>query len=157
MARQRDLKEFLGDSVPGADESPSARRSPGGRTASTPSSSSSDLPEIAHKRLLQPVGPRRRRVALARRVSAVKANTRAWDDLLRDEHGADEAAFAKVYPFSPALVDTLVALSGLLQRERTALKVMAQLLAKGRDVLQVTDVIPVGDLYDVMVEGATPR
>ena len=153
VARQRDLMDFLGDSVPGAE------RVAVGQTFTwwedrfdTIKLEASDLPEIAHKRLLQPVNPEAA-AALASALSAVKANTRAWDDLLRDEHGADEAAFAKVYPFSPALVDTLVALSGLLQRERTALKVMAQLLAKGRDVLQVTDVIPVGDLYDVMVEG----
>lgn len=153
VARQRDLKDFLGDSVPGAE------RVAVGQTFTwwedrfdTIKLEASDLPEIAHKRLLQPVSPDAAS-ALSSALSAVKSNTRAWDDLLRDEHGADEAAFAKVYPFSPALVDTLVALSGLLQRERTALKVMAQLLAKGRDVLQVTDVIPVGDLYDVMVEG----
>lgn len=153
VARQRDLKDFLGDSVPGAE------RVAVGQTFTwwedrfdTIRLEASDLPEIAHKRLLQPVDAAAA-AALASALAAVKANTRAWDDLLRDEHGADEVAFAKVYPFSPALVDTLVTLSGLLQRERTALKVMAQLLAQGRDVLQVTDVIPVGDLYDVMVEG----
>lgn len=153
VARQRDLKDFLGDSVPGAE------RVAVGQTFTwwedrfdTIKLEASDLPEIAHKRLLQPVSPEAA-AALAAALASVKTNTRAWDDLLRDEHGADEVAFAKVYPFSPALVDTLVALSGLLQRERTALKVMAQLLARGRDVLQVTDVIPVGDLYDVMVEG----
>ena len=153
VARQRDLKDFLGDSVPGAE------RVAVGQTFTwwedrfdTIRLEASDLPEIAHKRLLQPVDSDAA-AALAAALASVKANARAWDDLLRDEHGADEAAFAKVYPFSPALVDTLVALSGLLQRERTALKVMAQLLAKGRDVLRVTDVIPVGDLYDVMVEG----
>ena len=59
--------------------------------------------------------------------------------------------FAKVYPFSPALVDTLVGLSSTLQRERTALKAMAQLLRDGRDELTVDDIIPAGDLYDVMV------
>jgi hypothetical protein len=153
VARQRDLKDFLGDSVPGAE------RVAVGQTFTwwedrfdTITLEASDLPEIAHKRLLTPASPAGAQ-ALSAALTAVKANTKAWDDLLRDEHGADEAAFAKVYPFSPALVDTLVTLSGLLQRERTALKVMAQLLVRGRDVLQVTDVIPVGDLYDVMVEG----
>lgn len=153
VARQRDLKDFLGDSVPGAE------RVAVGQTFTwwedrfdTIRLEASDLPEIAHKRLLQPSSSAGAS-ALAAALAAVKANTRAWDDLLRDEQGADEAAFAKVYPFSPALVDTLVTLSGMLQRERTALKVMALLLANGRDVLTVDQVIPVGDLYDVMVEG----
>jgi len=37
---------------------------------------------------------------------------------------ADRGVFRKVYPFSPALVETLIAVSSVLQRERTALKVM---------------------------------
>jgi len=153
VARQRDLKDFLGDSVPGAE------RVAVGQTFTwwedrfnTIKLQASDLPEIANRRLLQPSSSAGAQ-ALTDALAAVKANARAWDDLLRDEQGADESAFAKVYPFSPALVDTLVALSGLLQRERTALKVMAQLLVNGRDIWKVTDVIPVGDLYDVMVEG----
>jgi len=36
-----------------------------------------------------------------------------------------------------------------VQRERTALKIMSELLAEGRDELTVSDVIPVGDLFDV--------
>ncbi len=38
--------------------------------------------------------------------------------------------FRKLYPFSPALVQTLIAVSSALQRERTALKVMVQLLVE---------------------------
>ena len=44
--------------------------------------------------------------------------------------------FRQVYPFSPALVQALVAVSSLLQRERTALKVMrkAGLVVEGIDL-----------------------
>ena len=61
---------------------------------------------------------------------------------------ADPEAFRKLYPFSPALVDTLVAVSSLLQRERTALKIMLQLTVDGRDCLKLGEIVPVGDLYD---------
>ena len=40
--------------------------------------------------------------------------------------GADEEAFRLTYPFSPALVSTLRSLASVMQRERTALKVMQQ-------------------------------
>ena len=40
----------------------------------------------------------------------------------------DRAQFRQLYPFSPVLVQALVALSSLLQRERTALKLLVQLL-----------------------------
>ena len=153
VARQRDLKDFLGDSIPGAE------RVAIGQTFTWWEDrfdriqlNAADLAEIAHRRLLEPSSPAGE-AAIAAALADLKRNTRAWDALLKDEQGAAEADFARVYPFSPALVDTLVALSGLLQRERTALKVMAQLLVAGRDILQVSDIIPVGDLYGVMVEG----
>ena len=47
--------------------------------------------------------------------------------------GADEAAFRRTYPFSPALVSTLRSLAAAMQRERTALKVMQQMLVDRRD------------------------
>jgi hypothetical protein len=64
--------------------------------------------------------------------------------------------FRAVYPFSPALVQTLVAVSSVLQRERTALKVMFQLLVNQRDTLALGDLVPVGDLFDVIAEGDEP-
>ena len=60
--------------------------------------------------------------------------------------------FRQVYPFSPALVETLVAVSSVLQRERTALKVMLQLLVDHRETCS-SATIPVGDLFDVIAEG----
>lgn len=157
VARQRELQAFLGESS-GAT---GAERMAVGDTFRWWEGrfdkivlESADLPKIAHKRLLEPAGP----AAAARivaAVQAVKANQGAWDTLLASEIDADESDFADVYPFSPALVDTLVALSSLLQRERTALKVMAELLAKGRDTLVIDDVIPVGDLYDAVVDSGS--
>ena len=65
----------------------------------------------------------------------------------------DRAMFRKVYPFSPALVQTLIAVSSVLQRERTALKVMMQLLVDHRETLKLGDIVPVGDLFDVVAHG----
>ena len=41
-----------------------------------------------------------------------------------------------------------------MQRERTALKVMQQMLVDHRDDLTIDDVIPVGDAFDYLVTGA---
>jgi hypothetical protein len=43
--------------------------------------------------------------------------------------------------------------SSALQRERTALKIMLQLLVNRRDTLRLGDVIPLGDLWDVVAHG----
>src|SRR5258708_2275439 len=65
----------------------------------------------------------------------------------------DRQMFRRVYPFSPALVQTLIAVSSVLQRERTALKVMVQLLVEQRDTLHVGDIVPAGDLFDAIAHG----
>ena len=43
--------------------------------------------------------------------------------------------------------------SSLLQRERTALKIMLQLLVEQKDTLKLGDIVPVGDLFDAVAEG----
>ena len=73
---------------------------------------------------------------LADAFSRLDRRSDIWDVLLDgvntdDRHrGADEAAFRLTYPFSPALVSTLRDLASVMQRERTALKVMQQMLVE---------------------------
>ena len=54
------------------------------------------------------------------------------------------------------MVETLVAVSSFLQRERTALKVMLQILVDGRETLDLGEIVPVGDLFDALAEGDEP-
>lgn len=153
VARQRDLKDFLGGSAVGAEQVSLGQSFQWWEDRFDKLTLQvTDLPEIVHRRLLQPTSDRGR-MSLEAAVARVKANPAAWKYLLDDEAGSGEVDFAKVYPFSPALVDAMIALSSLMQRERTALKIMSELLAAGRDELTVGDVIPVGDLFDVVVLG----
>src|SRR5690606_35046321 len=112
-----------------------------------------NLPEIIAGRLLQVKGPAAREQLSDAFKKTASVRQEVLDILLTRE--GDRAMFAKVYPFSPALVQTLVAISSLLQRERTALKLLLQLLVNNRR-LGVGDVIPVGDLFDVIIEGDEP-
>ena len=50
----------------------------------------------------------------------------------------------------------MIAVSAALQRERTALKLMLQLLVDRRNDLELGQLIPVGDLYDAIAEGDEP-
>ena len=84
-------------------------------------------------------------------TEAAKIREEVLDVLLT--RTADRQMFRQVYPFSPALVQTLVAVSSALQRERTALKIMLQLLVEKRQTLQVGDLVPVGDLWDAVAHG----
>ena len=153
VARQRALQDFLGGGNVGAEQvalEDSFQWWEGRFDKIT--LAAADLPEIVNKRLLTPTSEQGRR-ALAAAVDQVRANPTDFKHLLTDEAGSGAVDFAKVYPFSPALVDAMVALSAIMQRERTALKIMSELLARGRHELTVGDVIPVGDLFDVVVLG----
>jgi hypothetical protein len=74
----------------------------------------------------------------------------AWNTLLGAE---DQGAFRKLYPFSPALVDVLVALSSSLQRQRTAIKLLMEMLVEHIGDLAIGEVVRVGDLFDVLAAG----
>jgi len=88
-------------------------------------------------------------------------SAQAWDILL-DTHGeagagtatATREAFRLTYPFSPAFTHAMVDISGALQRERTALKLMQQLLVDYRDPLPVGQLMPLGAIFDVLASGA---
>lgn len=113
-----------------------------------------NLPHVAHKRLLQP-----KDAAAAQHIAdafaAVDRHPRVWDVLLGggDEGGVDEQAFRLTYPFSPALIATLRHLASAMQRERTALKVMQQMLVDRRDTMPITEIVPVGDAFEYLVTG----
>ena len=78
-----------------------------------------------------------------------------WEALLDAQGGAgDRDAFRATYPFSPAFLHAMVDISGALQRERTALKLMQQLLVDYRDMLPVGQLMPLGAIYDALVAGA---
>ena len=157
IARQRDLRELVGEHVPGA-QSLSAidilRHSEG--RFDTITLEDRNLPAIAAKRLLRPRSEQaRQQLDDVFEQVRLQLEERGERDVLLTDTG-DLDAFRRLYPFSPALVDALVALSGAMQRERTALKVMLQLLVEGRDQLQAGQLIPLGDLWDAINTGDEP-
>jgi hypothetical protein len=152
IARQRDLSELIGDSVPGADKlnfSDALKHWEGRFHKIT--LEDRNLPAIAEKRILRCKSEAARNELDAAFAQTAKIREAVMATLLTS--AGDREMFRKVYPFSPALVQTLIAVSSVLQRERTALKVMAKLLSDNRDTIEVGDLIPVGDLFDVIAHG----
>jgi hypothetical protein len=156
IARQRDLKDFLGEHVPGSEKLAFGETFRWWEDRfNRITLEDRNLPIIVEKRILRPMPGSAD--ALRHAFDGVTREPRIWNVLLEGldsdgRGGADAEAFRRTYPFSPALVSTLVALSGMLQRERTALKVMQQLLVDGRDELTLKDLIPVGDVFDILVD-----
>jgi hypothetical protein len=155
VARQRDLRDLVGENLAGSVqlqfsdvlkhwEARFHRITLDDR----------NLPAIAEKRVLRPVNEAARQTLQTTFDDVIKMRKDVLDTLLTTT--ADREMFRKVYPFSPALVQTLIAVSAALQRERTALKLMLQLLVDRRADLELGQLIPVGDLYDAIAEGDEP-
>ena len=163
VARQMDLRRWFADAgASGAEQEmlDQAFRHQQGRFT-TIELGDDNLAAVAHVRLLHPRDDHAR-ARLSEAFAGLDRRREVWDVLLdgvnTDERhrGSDEKAFRLTYPFSPALVSTLRSLSGVMQRERTALKVMQRMLVERRDELTVDDVIPVGDAFDLLVTGSEP-
>ncbi|UCM87237.1 BREX-2 system ATPase PglY [Streptomyces marincola] len=157
IARQRDLRELVGEETSGAAETAiqDSLNLASGRFDKI-TLEDRNLPQVAHARLLRPkdAGAAAQLEAAFTRIK--RAGPHVWDVLLGSDTGttgADEDAFRLTYPFSPAFMDTLVHISSALQRSRTGLKLMGQLLAKHRDDARLDQVIPLGDLYPVIADG----
>jgi hypothetical protein len=155
VARQRDLRELVGSHVTGAEQfsfGQSLDWQQGRFTTIT--LEDRNLPAIVEKRVLVPKDEAARTqmdLAFAQAQKQLKQNEK--DILITQDF--DLAAFRKLYPFSPALIESLIAVSGALQRERTALKVLMNLLVHQRDTLELGQFIPVGDLLDEVNDGTT--
>lgn len=156
IAQQRDLSEYVGGSGTGAERDGLAQSLKWTKERfDTIVLEDRNLRAIAHERILKVTDPgdrERVRQAFDGLVGRMRVDDR--DHLLTRD--ADVEQFRLVFPFSPALVEALVALSAVLQRERTALRLMQQLLVDNREVLALGDVIPVGDLWDVVAAGDEP-
>ncbi|WP_091607352.1 DUF6079 family protein [Arthrobacter koreensis] len=160
VARQMDLRKWFADAgANGAQQEAleSAFRHQEGRFARI-ELGDDNLPFVASKRLLKPRDADAQ-AAINDAFVRLDRNPKVWDVLLDgvnadDRHrGSDEKAFRLTYPFAPALVSTLRSLSSVMQRDRTALKVMQQMLVDRRSSMSIEDVIPVGDSFDYIVKG----
>ncbi|MCX4794333.1 MULTISPECIES: BREX-2 system ATPase PglY [unclassified Streptomyces] len=159
IARQRDLRELVGEEVSGAAESSiqDTLNLASGRFDKI-TLEDRNLPQVAHARLLTPKDAESTALVNAEFEKTRKVRQEVWDTLLGSDRGtdgvgADEESFRLTYPFSPAFMDTLVHVSSALQRNRTGMKLMGQLLADHRDELRLGDLIPVGDLYPLITAG----
>jgi hypothetical protein len=155
VARQRDLRDFIGENVAGAQLVSIADSLKWWEARfHRITLNDSNLPVVAEKRLLRPKNEAAKAELDHAFGSALRVRQDVLDTLLTSE--ADRTMFRQVYPFSPALVQTLIAVSSALQRQRTALRLMLQLLVENRDQLELGQLVAVGDLWDVITEGDQP-
>lgn len=160
IARQVDLKVYFAETgASGKDRKTveDAFQHQEGRFANI-ELSNNNLVDVAHKRLLTPQNDKAKNT-LTQSFNRLDTSAGLWQVLLdginTDERnrGSDKEQFRKTYPFSPALISTLRSLAGVMQRDRTALKVMQNMLVDFRETLSIEHVIPVGDSFDYLLNG----
>jgi hypothetical protein len=153
IARQRDLRTLMGDHALGAEvrnfedalayfEARFSRITLEDR----------NLAAIAKFRILRPKNATAK-LQIQQAFEKVKREPESVRDVLLTSESTIEE-FEQLYPFSPALVKSLVVVSSMLQRERTALKIMMQLLVENRDTMALGELVPVGALFGAMLDGS---
>ncbi|HEX5496281.1 MAG TPA: hypothetical protein VFX70_17080, partial [Mycobacteriales bacterium] len=156
ISRQRDLSKLVGEDVTGADvKNLEAQVEYLAGRFDVISLEDRNLPAIISERVLKPRSEQARRL-LDDAFSGIVSASATDRDVLIDAQGAIEADwsdFRAVYPLSPALLNVLVVLSGALQRERTGLKLLQEMLHRRRADMTLGELIPLGDLWDVLAEG----
>ncbi|WP_027930282.1 hypothetical protein [Amycolatopsis thermoflava] len=156
ISRQRDLSKLVGEDVTGADvKNLEAQVQYLAERFDIVSLEDRNLPAIIKERVLKPKTPEAGAV-LENAFTAIESTNSTVRDVLLDANGAtgaDWKDFRDVYPLSPALLNVLVALSGALQRERTGLKLLQEMLYRRRADMKLGELIPLGDLWDVLGDG----
>jgi hypothetical protein len=155
LPRQRDLRDLVGQDTAGATTASlfDTLKYWDGRFDRI-KLADSNLPAIVQARLLQPRDPAAKEALDTALAQAERTRPEVWEALLDAQGGAGTRAdFRATYPFSPAFLHAMVDVSSALQRERTALKLMQQLLVDYRDTLPVGQLMALGAIYDVLARG----
>jgi hypothetical protein len=153
VPRQRDLRDLVG--LSGGTEGISQTLKYWDGRFGHISLEDKNLTEVVRHRLLRAKSPEAKAEIEAAFDRMVNARPEVRDTLLDTEGGDADTwdDFRALYPFSPALLHVMVDLSGALQRQRSALKLMRQLMVDHRSTLPVGQLVPMGAVLDVLVEG----
>ncbi|MEY9213492.1 phage resistance protein [Thermobifida halotolerans] len=155
VPRQRDLRDLVGTDVTGATGGLFDTLKYWDGRFDHIKLEDSNLTEVVRHRLLRPASPDAAAEISAAFDRMVNARPEVRDTLLDSPGGEADTweDFRALYPFSPALLHVMVDLSAALQRQRSALKLMRKLLVNHRTSLPVGQLVPIGAVFDVLVEG----
>jgi hypothetical protein len=157
ISRQRDLSQLVGEDVAGSDvKNLEAQVQYLSQRFDVVPLEDRNLPAIVSERVLKPKPGAAAQIDAA--FAQVESSKQAEKETMLDPEGATGASwddFRAVYPLTPALLNVLVELSGALQRERTGLKLLQEMLHRRRDDMLLGELIPLGDLWDVLSGGTS--
>ncbi|MDO9018002.1 MAG: hypothetical protein Q8S73_40050 [Deltaproteobacteria bacterium] len=142
VARQRNLKEFFPDMV--GEDQLHQHLDHHSKRFETTTLQDVELRHICKERVLR----RRLPEEVQRVVDALAIqHHKLLPTLLQN---ADVEYLRDVYPFHPALIETLIDISSLMQRERTALRLLYELLVVHYPSLPLGQFLPVGAAFEAI-------
>ncbi|GAA4919013.1 hypothetical protein LX16_4421 [Stackebrandtia albiflava] len=155
LPRQRDLIDILNKGVSGREvQSVSDQAEYGAGRFQPIKLSDENLPTVVQERLLRPKSPDAADALDAAFDQTANSRTDIWDTLLDAQGETGTAAqFRKSYPFSPAFLHVMVNVSSALQRTRSALKLMSEMLGAHRE-LPLGKLMPVGAIFQALCDSA---
>ncbi len=155
VARQRAIRELIGKAGLGSQQALVEEALEWWeKRFSTITLEDRNLATIARRRLLKPKNEAARQLIEAEFAGITKLGNSVIDTIVTSK--SDSGQFRELYPFTPALVEVLITVASALQRERTVLNVMAQILVKARNRMRLGDLVPVGELFVEMRDGYDP-
>lgn len=139
VARQRRFSEFFPD-MADDEQLQDHLDFQSGRFKGTTTLEDVELRHIVKDRVLRQRQPQ----AIAAAVDTLLGENPALRRAIQQD--ADAAYLRDVYPFHPALIEALIDISSLLQRDRTALRLLSELLVDNAR-LPLGQVLPVGAAF----------
>jgi hypothetical protein len=161
LARQRALKELLGQGRIGAEQAKVEEVLEWwNQRFRTITLEDRNLPEIVQKRLL-----RRKDSRAPNDIKAEDLINAEFEKALRIPGNvletlitrtSDREQFRKLYPFTPAFMEVLVGAAAALQRQRTGLRILSEILDRDAGRMHLGEIFAVGDLFSAMEAGTEP-
>lgn len=144
VARQKDIREFFPDLV---DESKIHEQlDHHAQRFEVTKLQDIELRHIVKERVLRP----RAKAEIAAATGRLALDHEKILPGLLNNPDIDLAYLKDVYPFHPALIETLIDVTALMQRERSALRLLYELLVIHYPTLPLGEFLPVGSAFDAI-------
>jgi len=142
VARQKDIREFFPDLVDESEIHDTLDHH--SQRFEKTMLQDIELRHIVKERVLKPKATAEIAAATAR---LAQDHEKILPALLSN---VDLAYLKDVYPFHPALIETLIDITALMQRERSALRLLYELLVIHNPTLPLGEFLPVGSAFDAI-------
>lgn len=155
LARQRALKDLVGQGRMGAEQAKVEEVLDWSNSRfRTITLEDRNLPEIVKKRLLRRKDNRAVDLIDAEFEKALRIPGNVLETLIT--RTSDREQFRKLYPFTPAFMEVLVGAAAALQRQRTGLRILSEILDRDAGRMHLGEIFAVGDLFSAMEAGTEP-